>query len=226
MNYTDLLRAINIGNIEVLKSMGTEVAFLTNAKKQTLLHYCVKRAKLDAILILLEFGADPLAEDNRGNTPLRIAIKNNSKLAMLLLASIHYSDISEDILHMACGLGEADIVSMIVAIKSRGLINSYLEGRTSIHWAAQAGSAACLKILLQCGADVNSIEKESGNTPLHIAAAQNDIGCVLLLLYSGANLYIKNIGEPGFNPAEMAEVYGSRETADILYKALVNQRFG
>lgn len=67
-------------------------------------------------------------------------------------------------------------------------INKYdNEGLAAIHWASDRGYVNILEILLDRGADVNLVDKESGQTALHYAIDCGHLDCVKILLKHGAN---------------------------------------
>lgn len=57
----------------------------------------------------------------------------------------------------------------------------------AIHWAADRGNHRILEILLQNGANVNLIDKDSGQTALHYAISCSHLECIKVLLKFGAN---------------------------------------
>ncbi|XP_025084854.1 ankyrin repeat domain-containing protein 10-like isoform X1 [Pomacea canaliculata] len=90
-------------------------------------------------------------------------------------------------------------------------------GVTSIHVAAQAGHARCLRWLLQCG--ISCIQQDfKGDTPLHKAAHSGSLDCVILLVAHGASLSLRN--HSGHAPSEVAEMNKHQECAMYLQQAL------
>ena len=57
---------------------------------------------------------------------------------------------------------------------------------TLLHAAAESGHEACVKALLDGGADINSTAPDQGVTPIFLAANAGHIGCVQLLIRHGA----------------------------------------
>jgi ankyrin repeat protein len=97
-----------------------------------------------------------------------------------------------------------------------GSVNSHDEerGRTSLHWAAEAGQLKMVETLLAKNADVNPTDRD-GSTPLHLAAKAGRTAIVQLLLDKGADV---NAQVSAFNPTPLSfAVEGEHEeVADLL----------
>lgn len=84
-------------------------------------------------------------------------------------------------------------VSTSLTIEQRDIpknhpINAYDDdGLGAIHWAADRGHHSILDILLQNGANVNLIDKDSGQTALHYAISCGHLECIKVLMKFGAN---------------------------------------
>jgi ankyrin repeat protein len=114
------------------------------------------------IKLLLANGADPNERDEKGNTPLHVAILvGNDEAADLLLA--HGADIN--------ARNESSI--------------------TALHYAVSGGRMEAVIELLTKGADVNARDNH-GDTPLHNAALRGYKEVVSVLLAHGANIDVKN----------------------------------
>lgn len=89
---------------------------------------------------------------------------------------------------------------------------------TIVMWqAVKAGDLGSVKKAIQRGADLNSIDDETGRNPLHLAADFHDIETVKLLISNGANLNSKD-NEHGWTPMHFAVSMGhnDRGTVHIL----------
>ena len=67
-------------------------------------------------------------------------------------------------------------------------------GFTALHAAAEKGYTACIYVLLNRGADIESKENQ-GRTALHVAAAQGNTRCIRALLDRGADIESKENNE-------------------------------
>lgn len=66
-----------------------------------------------------------------------------------------------------------------------------VHGWTGLHWAAAAGHAEIVQILIQAGASVNARDKHE-STPLHWAAATGQQSVLPVLTRGGGNLHMKD----------------------------------
>ncbi len=91
------------------------------------------------------------------------------------------------------------------------------EGRTALHCAAEAGSAAVLELLLQNGAVVEA-EDARGKTPLKVLAEAGAHACLSQLLKRGAN--ISHADAAGQTPMQcaMERRHEEMQAAMLAYK--------
>ena len=85
---------------------------------------------------------------------------------------------------------EGDVMEIKRLLQAGASVFSYDEAfeRTALHYAAQNGHADCCAILVQCGAQVASIDL-SGHQALHIAAENGNVAvCNWLCTRGGADL--------------------------------------
>ncbi len=71
-------------------------------------------------------------------------------------------------------------------------------GYTPLHYAARAGHAAIVRMLLDGGGDVNARTRAGGATPLHRAANQGHLEVVRLLVERGADCRLQGTEVAGF----------------------------
>jgi ankyrin repeat protein len=90
------------------------------------------------------------------------------------------------------------------ALTEAGAVNAYAyDGWTPLHLAAFFGRTDAARILLDAGADVHAVSRNSlTNTPLHAAAAGKHSDVALLLLAHGAKSSTDDAG--GYTPLEIA----------------------
>jgi len=193
----------------------------------TPLHAAALSGHKDVAEFLLNNKADVNAKDWEGQTPLHDAAKNGHKDVVELLASKAEIDAKDNSgftpLHMAAIYGHKDVVKLMIANGAeynigdaavlgdleqvKALLNGHPDlvsskdtnGMTPLHWAAQRGHKAMVKLLLANKADVNAMAKD-GMTPLFEAAMYDNLSksytdVAEMLLANKADVNIEANGE-------------------------------
>ena len=92
---------------------------------------------------------------------------------------------------------------------------------TAVMYAAMHGHPACLRLLLEAGADVNkknwSESTPIGNSAMIVAAGNGEADCLRLLLDAGADKEAANVA--GETPLHLAAVYGHTACVKMLLEA-------
>ncbi|XP_067045027.1 transient receptor potential cation channel subfamily A member 1-like isoform X2 [Acropora muricata] len=154
---TPMLRASLAGNVEIIDHLikkGASILPLPGSTSPSPLMCAVKRGQTNAIMYLLQHGAQ-----------------------------IHYRDsFDRTCLHVAADSGIVHTVDLILQIDGMDLINSVdKDRRTPLHYAASKGNPQIVKKLLCAGADVN-VQDEEEKLPFHLATESGNLECVKLLL--------------------------------------------
>ena len=147
---------------ERLLKWGENVDIQNVPYKQRPLHLAVYNEHPRIVKLLLEYGANPNARMNNGQTPIFIASYFGDLKSMKMLIE-HGADVN---------------------------VKDHL-GNTPLHKAAEGDSPKAAELLLSHGADIHAVDKE-GNTPLHIAGYMGSEDSVWILVRSGARIDIKN----------------------------------
>ncbi|XP_046971112.1 transient receptor potential channel pyrexia isoform X2 [Vanessa cardui] len=174
----------------------------------------------ECVKILLEHGADPNIWDSKTDrkaTPLHCAASAKSLSCVKALIK-HGADVN-------AGLNEHSPLHYAVLSDAPEVVNVLLEAgacpdtpqvftETPLHVAASLGSASCMKLLLDAGADVRAALGPGRATALHLAAVDGHAECASLLLEHGAHIDCTNSrGQTSLHLAALAQ---SVEVVELL----------
>jgi cytochrome c len=136
------------------------------------IHEAAKTGAVAAIVAALDPGADVNAVDG-GGTPLYFAVKRGHLAAAKLLIE-HGADVNVglnywgDLLTIASAKVRVDLITLLLAHGANP--NSTFNGESVLHVVTKYGCLACVKVLVEAGADVNApTYNYSTRTPIHIA---------------------------------------------------------
>ena len=170
---TPLHVACERGYIEMVKKLlesGAEM--IQNDKCEPPLIYAVNHGHDDCVLELLKHSADPNVRDFRGTTALQIAVGNNYIATVKHLlnqgASVEKEKLEDENLVCLAVLNGSVEITQALLQKGCSPSNFSTEEVPPIIAAAGIGSADCLDIIINAGADVDTTDRR-GQTPLQIA---------------------------------------------------------
>ena len=117
----------------------------------------------------------------------------------------------------AAALGRTERVEELLRADP-GLASAWTpDGFSALHLAAFFGGAGAARVLLEHGAEVDAVARNSMHvTPLHSAAAAREVEIARLLIEHGAD--VNACQEGGFTPLHAAAQNGD----DALYRLLVD----
>lgn len=195
----------------------------TNIDGLTALHQACIDANIDMVKFLVENNADINSQDNEGWTPLHAAVSvGNLEVSKYLIskgARLNSCNNDSDLPIDLCDSSNVQMREFLEDEMKRQAIDADYErkkeelimfedardkkfedkihtktGATPLHVSAAKGYTRVMKILLQSGADVNSVDKD-GWTPLHAAAHwEQEEACKILVEY-GAEFEFRNYCE-------------------------------
>lgn len=150
-------------NYDFFNGSNQNEIMLTDEEGLTLLHRAAITGDQEAVVSLIEKGANPNARDNMGRGALLWAIlKEHTKIAEILIkagADVNLTD------------GENVFSPLLLAVFKR--------------------NQKLIRILIDAGSNVNGADNE-GWTPLHEAVTNKQTEIIRLLISSGANAEIKD----------------------------------
>lgn len=145
---------------------------LQNNLLQTALHLAVLTNQPKIVRKLVITGAALDIRDRRGNTALHIACQEgNLPCAEELLCPVAGSEIYNTSYQQLEGYGRLPDLEL----------RNY-DGQNCVHLSTHTKHLGVLRLLKQCGADINAQEGKSGRTALHYAVEARDIALVKFLV--------------------------------------------
>lgn len=181
-----LHQAVRLGDFEYVREIIKAAPGSVNAKTLsggTPLMAATMAKDLDMIKLLLEAGADPLAEDNDYRTAISLGVSIKFKEGIDLLLE-HGADIN--------------------------MVTQTFSGDSMLHQAIPSAEAEMIDFLISRGAAIDAVNK-SGMTPLHVAVENNRLDVVRLLVNKGASIENKN--QDAFSPLHLAVEKGFLDIA-------------
>ena len=204
------------------------------------LHVACKRSFTETVKLMVSHGADTNAVNKHGQTPLHIVTGGDEdcpELCEVLFkhdAKIGAVDkYGNQPLHLACQQNHVETGNLFVsygadvgAVNSNGHSPLYLlswsvkggvnsEEDSALHIVARHGMVTTVQLLVDCGADVNAVNKH-GQTPLHIVASEKKDCpelCEILLKHDAK---INTVDEDGNQPLHLACQQNHVETGNVF----------
>lgn len=182
-------------NVPGILRMQQRTLLATHTRDSTLtpLHVAASSNNTKLAEILCEFGADVNVCDERGRSPLYLALINGaSNVAMFLIQNA----------------GQKIKIDVVMS----------LHGNTLLHAMSQCQTDATevTKALIKLGCSINQANN-MGNLPLHEAISWENVAMLRALLSSGANPAVR--GGDGSLPLRLAAMTGNVEIGSLLLKA-------
>jgi uncharacterized protein len=204
-----------------LDAAGTDLSAVALAKADALLADAVQRRDQQAVLSLLQQGADVNAPQSDGATALHWAtyLEDADTTALLIRAGARVDQSNQygmTPLALAAASGNARIIDQL--LKAGADPNRAVRaGETPLMLAARTDRADAVKVLLSAGAHVDAKENWNGQTALMWAAAAGNGPIVQTLIDRGADIRARS--NAGTTPLLFAVRRGDRGTVGALLAA-------
>ncbi|XP_075721471.1 uncharacterized protein LOC142764824 [Rhipicephalus microplus] len=163
------------------------------------LFYAVTLGHADCTQLLLKYGAAPNRQDHKGRTPAHCGAAKGQIETLKILwqhgANLYMRNQRGDLpLHEAVQSGRKDLVQWLLELQPSAVNSPNNNGRCALHVAAMANSVEMCKVLMDRGAEVNPVMRNSKGqllTPLDASLQRGNRGCAKYLRLHGALPFCK-----------------------------------
>ena len=218
------------GKLEMMQAMlelgSKEVVFCRDIYGQTALHRCVQALNCGQIMcFLIDNGSKVDAVDNKGRTPLMIAIMAGSLCGVKLLLRKGASVCTKDLqgynaLHHAITCNRKLITEHLLELPfATALVTSIDNNSLSpIHHALKAGQSALVSLMASViKKQLKNIKDSGGNNYLHLAACSGDAKALSILLdIPECHKLLNETNDHGGTPLHLAASNGHVRSTEIL----------
>ncbi|MCY4025894.1 MAG: ankyrin repeat domain-containing protein [Acidobacteria bacterium] len=181
----------------------------------------IRAADAAGVRVAIERGADVVAADPDGTTPIHWAAHSDDPaIVELLLAAGADPQAANRYgvrpIALACTNGNVAIVELLLDAGANP-DTALAEGETALMTAARTGALDVVRLLLDRGADVNAAETWRGQTALMWAAAEGHAHVIPTMLSHGADVAARS--RKGWTPLLFAVREGRIDVVQTLLEA-------
>eukprot|EP01113_Clastostelium_recurvatum_P015037 TRINITY_DN1829_c0_g1_i3.p1 TRINITY_DN1829_c0_g1~~TRINITY_DN1829_c0_g1_i3.p1 ORF type:complete len:1038 (-),score=259.17 TRINITY_DN1829_c0_g1_i3:84-3197(-) len=198
----------NMRFVSALHEAAPAASNMCNSDGCTPLHIAAGCGAGLVLSYLVQHGGFTYAEDDEGDTPLHVAVREESEAAVKVLVEqvssppplTHPNEDGESPLHIAAALGYNSILSILMSHNGANLEVRDSLGWTPVHHAAAAGHASTVALILERVASQSPSDSSpnsfvrylrsrdlEGQTPLHLAALGGHEEAAWNLIFAGAD---------------------------------------
>ncbi|KAJ2852072.1 palmitoyltransferase akr1 [Coemansia brasiliensis] len=176
----------------LVEEKGANVNIVSKEYDAPPLFWAIFHHRIDALVYLIDHGADPTMRDSTGNSALHAAVHSGSFPILAYLLSTQLSALGNSV----------------------DIADSYK--MTPLMWACYQSKQDMAELLLNMGASV-SCQDQSGKSPLHFALMSSLPSLKIILLAKGADPNLRDFGTSttddgtaaaGQSPRELAAAHG------------------
>jgi ankyrin repeat protein len=215
---TPIELAVRSGNVAELKRLlqtdpkAVTAAYGARPPGDTLLHMAARLGRKEIAEMLISRGADPMALNGGGCTPLDGA-EGRKDIGDLLMA---HGAADTGPLHKACQANDATEVTRLLN-EHPTLVNCHEAStrRAPLHWAVSHGNRQLTEWLLAQGASVDA-KASRDRTPLHLAVEKKATHIAALLIGKSATVDARD--DLQRTPLHVAARYGTEELVAVLLR--------
>lgn len=233
-----IFEAVSSGDLETVVALfgaNKEVFYKRDQTGQTPAHYAAAQNLVDVLRLISDLNEDYYfrVSDNAGNTPLDIAIDNNSFDAIKFLVEKNYNS-NREILSTKLFI---EPNSVVIKKRTGGIAEAHCaaandeinflqsteddlnaqdgSGNTPLHYAVEFDSLKALEILLKKGVDT-SIQNKKMQAALHLAIELNKIKVLQVMSNYAIMFNSQQPNEQDRTPLHLAAIHDHDECAEIL----------
>lgn len=223
MCYSDIEKAEDILKNEpsiVSESTSIDETPLTLLIRWYSENIATKKQYINALKLLLDYGADVNANNCCGSNPLHLAVLSGHidivKILISNNADINISDgfLGQTTLGCAVSSGNIDMAKFLI---ENGVDIHAVDdfGQTALHSVVESDEKIeFTKLLIACGANLDALDG-FGNTAIHNSCYENAQITTMFLIENGADVYMQN--EKGLIPMDAAYKEGN---IDLYHKLI------